>query len=61
VPSAALIGFLSDKYSLQRAFIGPVVAIALSSAILFYGMRYAPPVPARGELEGSQLPSGASS
>jgi MFS transporter, Spinster family, sphingosine-1-phosphate transporter len=44
VPSASLIGYLSDRYSLGQAFLGPVVAIALSSAILFYGMRFAPPV-----------------
>jgi len=44
VPSASLIGYVSDHYSLQLAFLGPVVAIALSSAILFYGMKYAPPV-----------------
>jgi hypothetical protein len=44
VPSAPLIGYMSDKYSMQTAFIAPVVAIALSSAILFYGMKYAPPV-----------------
>ena len=51
VPSAYLIGYLSDKYSLQLAFLGPVIAIALSSAILFYGMRYAPPVVAEGAME----------
>jgi MFS transporter, Spinster family, sphingosine-1-phosphate transporter len=44
IPSAWLIGYMSDRYSLQLAFLGPVVAIALSSAILFYGMRFAPPV-----------------
>lgn len=44
VPSAYLIGYMSDKYSLQIAFIAPVIAILLSSAILFYGMRFAPPV-----------------
>jgi len=44
VPSAALIGFLSDHYSLQLAFVAPVITIFLSSAILFYGMRFAPPV-----------------
>ncbi len=49
VPSAALIGALSDKYSLQLAFLGPVIAIALSSAILFYGRRFAPPLPAQSE------------
>jgi MFS family permease len=44
VPSAYLIGYLSDKYSLQLAFLGPVLAIMISSAILFYGMKFAPPV-----------------
>ena len=44
VPSAYLIGYVSDRYSLQLAFLGPVLAIALSSAILFYGMKFAPPV-----------------
>ena len=44
IPSAWLIGYISDRYSLQAAFLGPVVAIGLSSAILFYGMRFAPPV-----------------
>jgi MFS family permease len=61
VPSAALIGYVSDKYSLQLAFLGPVVAIALSSAILFYGMRFAPPLPVRPSSVATQLPSGASS
>jgi len=46
VPSAWLIGYMSDRYSLQTAFLGPVVAIGLSSAILFYGMKFAPPVTA---------------
>jgi MFS family permease len=44
IPSAWLIGYISDRYSLQAAFLGPVVAVGLSSAILFYGMRFAPPV-----------------
>jgi MFS transporter, Spinster family, sphingosine-1-phosphate transporter len=44
VPSAYLIGYMSDKYSLQLAFLGPVITVALSSAILFYGMRFAPDV-----------------
>ncbi len=44
VPSAYLIGYMSDKYSLQLAFLGPVITIALSSAILLYGMRFAPEV-----------------
>ena len=55
VPSAYLIGYISDKYSLRMAFVGPVVAIALSSAILFYGMRFAPPVSS----QNAALPVGA--
>ncbi len=61
VPSAALIGYISDKYSLQLAFLGPVIAITLSSAILFYGMRFAPPIQVSEEAVESQVPSGASS
>ena len=61
VPSPALIGYMSDKYSLQVAFVGPVIAIALSSAILFYGMRFAPPVRISEESAASHVPSGASS
>jgi MFS transporter, Spinster family, sphingosine-1-phosphate transporter len=53
VPSAALIGYISDKYSLRSAFLGPVIAIALSSAILFYGMQFAPPVRLRKESAAS--------
>jgi len=55
VPSPVLIGYMSDKYSLQLAFLAPVIAIALSSAILFYGMRFAPPLRIPGE-SGSQVP-----
>jgi len=48
VPSAPFIGYMSDHFSMRTAFIAPVIAIALSSAILFYGMRFAPPVSAPG-------------
>lgn len=44
VPSAWLMGYMSDKYSLQSAFLAPVAAIVISASILFYGMRFAPPV-----------------
>jgi MFS transporter, Spinster family, sphingosine-1-phosphate transporter len=54
VPSASLIGYVSDRYSLRLAFVAPVVATALSSAILFYGMRFAPPV----LIDGEQIPAG---
>ena len=49
VPSASLIGYLSDHYSLSHAFLGPVIATGLSSAILFYGMQFAPAVQVDGK------------
>jgi MFS family permease len=54
VPSSSLIGYMSDRYSLQLAFVAPVVATALSSAILFYGMRFAPPI----RIDGESIPAG---
>jgi len=44
VPSPYLIGYMSDRYTLRIAFLSPVITIALSSAILFYGMKFAPEV-----------------
>lgn len=44
VPSPTLMGLVADHHTLQTAFILPVVAMAISSAILFYGMRFAPAV-----------------
>ncbi|HXY12932.1 MAG TPA: MFS transporter [Terriglobales bacterium] len=44
VPSPTLMGYVADQRSLQSAFILPVIAMAISAAILFYGMRFAPPV-----------------
>jgi len=54
VPSSSLIGYMSDHYSLQLAFVAPVVATALSSAILFYGMRFAPPI----RIDSEPIPAG---
>ena len=42
VPSPPAMGLVADHRSLQAAFILPVIAMAVSSAILFYGMRFAP-------------------
>jgi len=44
VPSPYMMGKVADRHSLQTAFILPVVAMAISSGILFYGMRFAPAV-----------------
>jgi MFS transporter, Spinster family, sphingosine-1-phosphate transporter len=46
VPSPPLIGYISDRTgSLAQGFSVAVVAVALSAAILFFGMRFAPQVP----------------
>jgi MFS family permease len=42
VPSPTMMGWVADKKSLQAAFVLPVIAMGVSSAILFYGMRFAP-------------------
>lgn len=44
VPSPTMMGWVADKRSLQAAFVLPIVAMAISSAILFYGMKFAPDV-----------------
>jgi len=44
VPSPTMMGWVADRRSLQTAFVLPIIAMGISSAILFYGMRFAPPV-----------------
>jgi MFS family permease len=44
VPSPTMMGYIADRSSLETSFILPVIAMILSSAILFYGMRYAPQI-----------------
>jgi MFS family permease len=46
VPSPTMMGWVADKHSLQTAFILPVIAMGVSASILFYGMKFAPPVAA---------------
>lgn len=48
VPSPTMMGWVADRRSLQAAFILPVIAMGVSSAILFYGMRFAPAVAVDG-------------
>ena len=65
VPSPTMMGWVADRHSLQTAFILPVIAMGVSSAILFYGMRFAPALkvcePSVASPPASQLPAGASS
>src|SRR4029077_11921467 len=44
VPSTTMMGWVADRRSLQAAFVLPVIAMVISSMILFYGMRFAPPL-----------------
>jgi MFS transporter, Spinster family, sphingosine-1-phosphate transporter len=44
VPSPTMMGWVADLRSLQAAFVLPIIAMIISSAILFYGMRFAPTV-----------------
>jgi hypothetical protein len=61
VPSPTMMGWVADRRSLQAAFVLPVIAMVVSSIILFYGMRFAPPLRVQGEAVASSVPSGASS
>lgn len=44
VPSPTMMGWVADRRSLQLAFVLPIIAMGISSAILFYGMKFAPAV-----------------
>jgi MFS transporter, Spinster family, sphingosine-1-phosphate transporter len=48
MPSPTLMGWVADKRSLQAAFILPVIAMGISAAILFYGMKFAPEIAVDG-------------
>jgi len=48
VPSPTMMGWVADRRSLQASFVLPIIAMGMSSAILFYGMRFAPEVAVDG-------------
>jgi len=56
--SPTLIGYISDRTNLQTGFLAMIVAVALSGAVLVYGMRFAPELPA--EKRKDIMPEGAS-
>jgi len=53
VPSPTMMGWVADRRSLQMSFVLPVIAMGLSSAVLFYGMRFAPSVQVDGKTSGA--------
>lgn len=46
ISSPTVMGWVADRHSLETSFILPVIAMAISAAILFYGMRFAPEIAA---------------
>ena len=44
VLSPTMMGWVADRRSLQSAFVLPVIAMVISSTILFYGMKFAPQI-----------------
>jgi MFS transporter, Spinster family, sphingosine-1-phosphate transporter len=50
--SPTLMGQVADRRSLQTAFILPIIAMAVSSIVLFYGMRFAPAMAQDGNMKG---------
>jgi hypothetical protein len=61
VPSPTMMGWVADRHTLQTAFILPVIAMVISSVILFYGMRVAPALRLDESSQVSRVPSGGSS
>jgi MFS family permease len=49
VPSPTMMGWVADRRSLQASFVLPIIAMGISSAILFYGMKFAPAVAVGGQ------------
>jgi MFS family permease len=58
IPSPTMMGWVADRHSLQTAFILPIIAMAVSSAVLFYGMRFAPAVAVERHSGPAQAHSG---
>ena len=60
VPSPTMMGWVADHRSLQAAFVLPVIAMGISSAILFYGMKFAPAVALNGRTLANVAPDASS-
>jgi MFS transporter, Spinster family, sphingosine-1-phosphate transporter len=52
--SPTLVGYISDRSSLQTGFLAAVVAVAIASCVLYYGKRFAPRIKI-----GHEQPAGA--
>jgi MFS transporter, Spinster family, sphingosine-1-phosphate transporter len=57
VPSPTLMGYVADRRSLQDAFVLPIIAMAVSAGILFYGMRFAPLVQVHQRPQTAKVPA----
>lgn len=52
VSSPTLIGWISDRTSLQTGFLAAIAATIAAAVILLYGMSFAPQIPATETLQG---------
>jgi MFS transporter, Spinster family, sphingosine-1-phosphate transporter len=57
VSSPTMMGRVADRHSLQASFVLPVIAMGLSAAVLFFGVRFAPAV----RVDGASQTAGAHS
>jgi MFS family permease len=58
VPSPTMMGWVADRHSMQSAFILPVIAMGLSAAVLFVGVRFAPQMRTDGTPHGAEAHHG---
>jgi MFS family permease len=52
VSSPTIIGWISDRSTLQTGFLSAIMATFLAAAILFYGMKFAPQIPVPAKTTG---------
>jgi MFS family permease len=51
--SPTLIGYISDHSNLEMGLTAMIAAVAISAAVLFYGMRFAPKIATSHELRAT--------
>jgi len=51
--SPTLIGYISDRSNLEMGLTAMIAAVAISAAVLFYGMRFAPKIATSHELRAT--------
>ena len=52
VSSPTIIGWISDRSTLQTGFLAAIAATLIAAVILFYGMKFAPQIPGQSKATG---------